>query len=98
MLIISSSLLFVYFMHMMMIIYDYFFYWFIDCYYYYYFFLQIGDLYEKDACDLELAADFWCPTDTGLGTSFSPYTTGMSSALRQRASQKQVRSSLLIKM
>lgn len=97
MLIISSSLLFVYFMHMMMIIYDYFFYWFIDCYYYY-FFLQIGDLYEKDACDLELAADFWCPTDTGLGTSFSPYTTGMSSALRQRASQKQVRSSLLIKM
>ena len=62
------------------------------------FFLQIGDLYEKDPCGLELAADFWCPTDTGLGSSFSPYSTGISSALRQRASQKQVSSSVLIKM
>lgn len=51
---------------------------------------MIGGLYDKDPCGLELAADFWCPMDTGSFTSFSPYDTGMSPALRQRASQKQV--------
>ena len=55
------------------------------------FFLQIGELYDDDPSGLELATEFWCPTDTSLSAPFSPYSSSrISPAIRQRASQKQV--------
>ena len=49
---------------------------------------QIGELYDNDPLALELATEFWCPLDP---SSFTPHGTLSPPALRQRASQKQVR-------
>ena len=53
-------------------------------------YLQIGDLYDKDPCGLELATEFWCPPEP-MATPFSPYAgMNVSAAHRQRATHKQV--------
>ena len=63
----------------------------LDSIYFLIIYSQIGELYDNDPLALELAAEFWCPLDP---SSFTPQGT-LSPALRQRASQKQVRGTVV---
>ena len=48
--------------------------------------MQIGELYSKDPLNLELALEFWCPSDSLT----VPSVVGYSSPYVGHPSQKQV--------